>query len=140
MVKAVLFDWGSVLRSKAGGRRAKPVYDLVDELRSHGIKTGIVSNIYSIFAKLIRLTGDYNQFDPVILSCDVKIKKPGIGIYKVAIKRLNLRPEELLFVDNRVENVAAAQELGMKVVLAKDSNQTAADVKKIILEENGLKL
>lgn len=140
MIKAVLFDWGKVLRSKTSGRRDKQLYALAEELRSNGIKTGIISNIYLIFAKFTRLIGDYNRFEPVVLSCDVKIKKPAPGIYQAAIRQLSLNPEELLFIDNREENLAAAQELGMKVVPARNSDQIITDVKKIILKENGLKL
>ena len=140
MVKAVLFDWGRVLRSKTSGRRAKVVFELAEDLRSHGIKTGIISNIYSVLAKAVRVLGDYKQFDPVILSCDVGINKPEAGIYREAVKKLRLKPEEVIFVDNREENVKAAEKLGMKTVLAKNSEQIVAEVRALILRENGLKL
>lgn len=140
MIKAVLFDWGSVLRSKATGRRAKPVYALAAGLRIHGIKTGIVSNIYTIIAKILRLMGDYDGFEPVILSSDVGLDKPDPAIYRLAIEKTGVKAGEIIFVDNRTDNIKAASDIGMQTVLAKNPDQIVAEVKNILSKENSLEL
>lgn len=138
MIKAVLFDYGRVLYGPVLPHRK--VRSLAKELRKQGIRTGILSNIFLAAAWLIKLTGGYRGFDPIILSFKEKISKPNAQIYDVAIKRLGVRPEEILFIDNLKENITAAQKSGMKTVLAKNSDQVVADVKSLMLKENGLKL
>lgn len=138
MIKVVLFDWGNVLRSKTTGRRVNELYRLTTELHSKGIRVGIISNIYTIFAKIVSMLGDYRGFDPVILSCEVKLKKPNPAIFRLALQRCRASPEETIFIDNLQENVDAAEQLGMKVILARNSDQIVADVKRIFTKENGI--
>lgn len=138
MIKAVLFDYGGVL-----SKRLIPQFTvkrLAKDLRQNGIKVGILSNIIRVGSLYLRLAGGYRGFDPVILSFKEKISKPEVKIYKTAIERLAVRPQEIIFVDNLKTNVAVAKQLGMKVVLAKNSSQVIKDIKKIIRQENKLTL
>ncbi|MER7503579.1 HAD family hydrolase [Nonomuraea pusilla] len=51
--------------------------------------------------------------DEVVSSAKVGVAKPGRRIYEIAAERAGAAPERCLFVDDRLENVAAARELGM---------------------------
>ena len=42
-----------------------------------------------------------NKFDGLLLSGEVKLIKPEIAIYELAISRFNLTPEETVFVDDK---------------------------------------
>jgi len=137
MIKAVLFDYGRVLYGPLLPNRG--VRSFAQELRKQGIKTGILSNIFWLAAMILKITGGYRGFDPIVLSYKERISKPNPGIYEIAIRRLGLIPQQILFIDNSKDNIATAKKLGMKIVLAKNSNQVIADVKKILLKENGLK-
>jgi putative hydrolase of the HAD superfamily len=138
MIKAVLFDYGRVLYGPILPRRK--VRRLAKDLRKSEVKTGILSNIFLAAAWLINISGGYRGFDPLILSFKEKVSKPNVEIYEIAIKRLGVRPEEILFIDNLKDNIDAAQKVGMKTVLAKTSDQVIDDVKKMILKENKIKL
>lgn len=133
-----MFDYGRVLYGPILPHRK--VRRLAKDLRKNGIKTGILSNIFFGAAWLINITGGYRGFDPLILSFKEKISKPNAKIYDIAIERLGFKPSEVLFIDNLETNIKAAQQAGMKTVLAKSSDQVVADVKKIMLKENGLEL
>ena len=52
--------------------------------------------------------------DGGIFSCDVKLIKPDIAIYRLLIDRFALNPEECLFIDDMPVNVAGAIEAGMQ--------------------------
>lgn len=56
-------------------------------------------------------------FDGFVISGDVNIRKPSLEIYKVFCERTCSRPEEVLFIDDRPNNVAAAIDSGMKSIL-----------------------
>jgi len=138
MVKAVLFDYGRVLY---GPILPHPkLRKFAKELRAEGIKTGILSNTFLTVPWILQLLGGYRGFDPIVLSSKEKISKPDPGIYQIAVGRTGVKSEEIIFVDNLEDNVATAEKLGMKTVLAKNSDQIIADIKKILSRENDLKL
>lgn len=47
-------------------------------------------------------------------SCYVGLRKPGQAIYKRALDILGVSAERILFIDDRLENVAGAESVGMK--------------------------
>lgn len=116
------------------------VYDLAARLREHGIRTGILSNIFSMNADVLREQGRYDGFDPVILSCDEGYAKPDPELYEIAIKKLGVQPEEILFVDDQEKCMGPARDFGMKTLIAEDPGQIVHDVTKIVEQQNGIAL
>ena len=57
------------------------------------------------------------------ISGDLKIRKPSPGIYDVLIREANVKPTQMLFVDDREKNTAAANEFGIQTVLCKMNNE-----------------
>jgi len=50
-------------------------------------------------------------------SCYLGLRKPDIAIYRHALDILGRPPERILFIDDREENTAAAQQAGMKSIV-----------------------
>jgi epoxide hydrolase-like predicted phosphatase len=71
-------------------------------------------------------------FDDVIVSCDVKLIKPDPAIYTLALERAGCQPEQAVFIDDRIVNVAAAQELGINGILFESREQTCNDLEKLL--------
>lgn len=116
------------------------VYKLAESLRAHGVRTGILSNIFAMNADVLRAQGSYDGFDPIILSCDVGYAKPDQEFYDIAVKRLGVEPSEILFIDDQQKCLTPARAMGMKVVPAMNPSQIVKDVKVLILQENGIEL
>jgi len=55
-------------------------------------------------------------FEVALSSCYVGLRKPKAAIYRRALDILGARPERILFIDDRQENVAAAAAAGMKTI------------------------
>jgi putative hydrolase of the HAD superfamily len=55
-------------------------------------------------------------FDAFFSSCYLGVRKPDRRIYQVALDILQRDPEDCLFIDDRVENVAAAASLGIHAI------------------------
>jgi putative hydrolase of the HAD superfamily len=49
-------------------------------------------------------------------SCYLGLRKPGSAIYLRALDILGMPPERVLFIDDRTENAAAAETVGMKAI------------------------
>lgn len=53
-------------------------------------------------------------FKDVFISCDLKMLKPSAEIYREVIRRTGLQAEEILFVDDSMSNIEAAEAQGIK--------------------------
>ena len=120
--------------------RSKPVYALAERLRKSGIKTGILSNFYKMGAIELEKRGFYEGFAPVVLSCDECMVKPEEQFYQIAVDRLGVAPDEIIFIDDQPKCLPPAERMGMFTVKADSPEQIVADVTKIIKEQNGLDL
>ena len=56
------------------------------------------------------------DFDGKIISGRDFLIKPDPAIYELAISRFNLIPEETLFIDDRLDNIEAAQNLNFQTI------------------------
>lgn len=120
--------------------RNRRVYELAAQLRQHDIKTGIFSNMYSGSANTLREHGNYDMFDPIVLSFEQKGYKPQTEFYQKAITMTGVKPSEILFIDDQARYLGPAQSLGIKTLLATDQDQVVRDTKAILKKENGLTL
>lgn len=66
--------------------------------------------------------------DLMIFDDEEGISKPDERIYLLALDRLGLRPEEVLFIDDKRENVEAARRLGIASILFSNTRQAIAEI------------
>jgi putative hydrolase of the HAD superfamily len=71
-------------------------------------------------------------FDHIIASCDVKLIKPDPRIYQLTLERLDCRPDEAVFIDDRPVNVVAAEELGIHGIMYQSREQSLGDLEKVL--------
>ncbi len=56
-------------------------------------------------------------FEDGIISHQVGFKKPSPEIYQALLKKVNLLPKEILFIDDKQSNLPPAQDLGIQTLL-----------------------
>jgi epoxide hydrolase-like predicted phosphatase len=71
-------------------------------------------------------------FEEIVLSSDVGIVKPDPEIYAYALKKLNLPPEQTIFVDDRKENVDAGTACGIRSIVFRDTSTFKAELESIL--------
>lgn len=88
---------------------------LMKRLRANGYKVGIISNTTpGMAARLAERYPDFSAlFDDIIGSGDIEMAKPDPAIWKYAMQRMGVQPEESTFADDVRPYAAAASELGM---------------------------
>jgi len=64
-------------------------------------------------------------FDGFFTSCHVGLRKPDQKIYRVALDVLQRDPDEVVFIDDRAENAAAAASLGVHAIRYEGSAKLA---------------
>ena len=75
-------------------------------------------------------------FDRAALSYEIGVCKPDPRIYAAAAELADVRPEEIFFVDDMPENVAAARQAGFDAVLYTTTPLLAADLRNRGVEFN----
>lgn len=93
------------------------MYDFVDELRADGKRVAVLSNMPKDLGLAIKLEGfGFHNFDHVTLSYEVRSAKPDAAIYQHCLQGIGTSPENTLFLDDRLENIRAAQTLGIQAI------------------------
>ena len=90
-------------------------------LKKKGKKIYILSNFPGDqFDNFMKENKFLNEFDDMIISGKVGLKKPDKRIYELAIKKFDCNPNKTLFIDDRPENTEAAQNLGINIITLDD--------------------
>ncbi|MBI4170075.1 MAG: HAD family phosphatase [Candidatus Aenigmarchaeota archaeon] len=104
-------------------RRNEDVISAIKKLRRSGYKAATITNVIQPHYRYNKRKGLYKLFDKAFTSCNLHMRKPEKQIYLYSVKRLGVRPEECLFIDNQKENVAAARKAGMKALVFRNAGQ-----------------
>lgn len=88
--------------------------DVMMSLLEQGIKVYGLTNFSAEKWPDFCRTHDFtDHFEGVVVSGEEKLVKPDPRIFQIAISRFQLDPELTVYVDDRLENVVAAQQLNM---------------------------
>jgi FMN phosphatase YigB (HAD superfamily) len=81
---------------------------------SKGFSLAMLSNdIADWSAHLRRRHGLDRFFQTTVISSEAGIRKPDAGIYRILLERLQVKPEDCAFIDDRIPNLLAAKSLGI---------------------------
>lgn len=93
----------------------KPTYDLIHKLKPV-YQVGLFSNIYKNMIPVLKkkkLIPDI-AYDFLFISCDTGLQKPDMESYEHVLETTKLEPSQILFVDDRDDNLAVAEYLRWK--------------------------
>jgi putative hydrolase of the HAD superfamily len=107
---------------------------LVETLKKSGVLLGLLSDAEKAAVKLY-FENSLPLFDALVFSSVVGVEKPDSGIYEIILKELGVKGEEAVFFDDREENIAPAQKLGIKAFLFENIKQV-----KNILSVHGVRV
>ena len=100
------------------------MWNAVRLARAAGIKTSLLSNSWG--GRDYPLEQLRGIFDEIVISGEVGLRKPEPEIYRYTAARLDVQPNECVFVDDFSVNVEGADAVGMTGVLHRDPRNTIA--------------
>lgn len=126
-LEALAMAWGDIFEIKP------ETVALAGNLKAAGHSLGILSNTCEAHWEHARKKFRTLSllFDHTITSYEVKSMKPESAIYDRAARQAGRAPDELFFVDDREENVAAARRLGWHARRFTSALQLAADLESL---------
>ena len=109
--------WNALLLDVPAERLA-----LIAELRAQGHETALLSNTNQIHIeeinRVLRRQYGFEQgiadcLDRVFYSQQVGLRKPGEEIFRHALREMNWKPEETLFIEDSSQHIETARRLGL---------------------------
>jgi FMN phosphatase YigB (HAD superfamily) len=94
-------------------RPREALFDLAGALRRCNVKTALLSNTEQAARVFFHAQG-YDMFDVCVFSCDEGVIKPEAAIYRRTLNELEVPPEQAVFIDDRMEYVNGALDIGMQ--------------------------
>ena len=101
-------------------------------LRQRGTPTYVFSNTNDLAIRHIRQKFPfYSNFDGYVLSYEHGLLKPEAGLYEVVERLSGRRDAEILYLDDRPENIAAGAARGWEVILHESAEKSRAAVQQL---------
>lgn len=98
--------------------------DLFKKIKNkyNNIKIIIATNHVSFIRNFIGEAFGVQYLDDVIISAEIHKIKPNSDFYEHILNKYNIKPKELLFLDDNIENVNSAKNMGINTI--KVNNET----------------
>ncbi|MFM2082517.1 MAG: hypothetical protein RL380_1208 [Verrucomicrobiota bacterium] len=102
------------------------------ELRARGVRTFALSNTNPLaYESLQRAHDFFGDFDGLVVSHLARVMKPDAGIYEQTEQLCGRRGAELVFIDDRADNCAAAAARGWQVIQHQSPAATRAQLQQL---------
>lgn len=124
-------DWRR--RFVPGFTRIEPTYVLVNELKGK-YKLALLTNSKMDLWDEWKEGRLRENFPIIVDSAEVQAIKPDEKIFRILLGRLELKPEECLFIDDTKDYVQAAEKLGFKTIHFHEPEVSVKLIRKILYE------
>lgn len=102
-------------------------------------KIALLSNVSREWMEYTKQKYPMNElFDIILTSYKLRLAKPHSSkykndaeIYRVSLEKINIEPNECIFIDNNEQNLRPAKKLGIKTILFKNAKQLESALKKL---------
>lgn len=111
--------------------------ELLLELKDE-YELAILTNFGDAFDEANEKMWHYDEIfasENIIVSAKIHMIKPNKDIYQYALNKLGRKPEECIFIDDRMSNIESARELGIKTIHFKDVEQCKNELKLMLGKE-----
>ena len=111
------------------------VIDMLSSLKKQGRKIGLVSDCSSEVPNIWPDTPFESIFDITVFSCTEGVKKPDPQIYRLAAEKLDVNPEDCLYIgDGSSNELTGAAAVGMYPVLIIDPEEDRSGTHRVDFE------
>lgn len=128
-----IFEITKNIISKLYEVRQENVLEKVKE-KYNGIKIVIATNHVTFIRKFIEENFNTKLIDDIIISAEINKIKPNIDFYEYMLEKYNIKPKELLFLDDNIKNIEGASKIGINVIKVERDMDLVDSINKTILK------
>ena len=110
-------------------------YGWISGLKERGYHVYLLSNYGKTSFEAAKTHGRLSFLplvDGAVISYEVQIVKPEPEIYRALLAKYNLKAEECVFLDDKAENIEAAQNLGFHGIVVKEYGQAKEELEQLL--------
>ena len=108
----------------------EPLLEFIQSLKP-AYKIGALSDAWpDARTSNIRVTDDI--FDVIVYSAEEGLRKPDPEIYQRTLKRLDVKPEESIYIDDSPHKVEGAKQVGMRALLFTDTDAIREQITELL--------
>lgn len=101
------------------------------QLRKLGYKIAILSNATTGLRKELQDLGIHQHIDEIVISGEIGFQKPHKEAFDVVFQKLNVLPQEVVFIDDAPKSLEKAGEIGYIPILFRGNNKLKEDLKEL---------
>lgn len=118
--------------SRKNFEEIKGTREIIEKLKTRNFKLGLLSSHTKEWAIFLNEKFNYEKyFDKVLYSYQIGIVKPNKELYLNLLNRLNAKPQECIYIDDKYKYVEPAQELGMVGIKFVSPSQLKTELTKL---------
>lgn len=113
------------------------ILSIIDNLREKGHRCVLGSNTFPPHMRVVEGMKEkpLSHLDTLYLSYKMGIAKPSTSFFKFILEKENIGPEDAVFIDDKLDNIESASNLGIKTYLYESGkNDEAAEFFKEYLQ------
>jgi epoxide hydrolase-like predicted phosphatase len=118
--------------SKGKSHLNTELIEMIKDLKGKGYKTPLLSNNSSTLRKKLAEHNILGLFDEIVISGEVGFSKPNPKIFDILFKKLNSKPEEVVFIDNSIDMFEGSEKIGYIPVLYKNNESLKLELSNIL--------
>ncbi|MHA1273269.1 MAG: HAD family hydrolase [Promethearchaeota archaeon] len=115
-------------------KRNEEVIEIIRKIRyMNKYKLILLSNINASHWEYLlnEKWGFIEYFDEFILSHEVKMSKPDPRIFELAIKKAGCKPQEIVYIDDGLNNIKTAEEMGIVGIKYNNPKELEAEFRRL---------
>ncbi len=121
-----------ILINKLYKVKDKDIFKKIKKIDSN-IKIVIATNHISFVKEFINNNFDTMYLDDLIISAEINKIKPNLDFYKYVLDKYQIEANELLFLDDNMENINKAKELGIQTIRVEKSVNMIDKIKSYLI-------
>lgn len=106
--------------------------DIIKYLRDKNYKIALLSNNSSELRQKLSNDNILELFDEIVISSEVGCQKPQPEIFDILFSKLNLKANEVIFIDDTLRSLEGAEKIGYIPILYKDNDSLKSDLSSIL--------
>ncbi|WP_300342018.1 HAD family phosphatase [Fusobacterium sp.] len=107
--------------------------ELLSNLKRKGYKLYILSNFHrEAYLEIAKKCNFDRYFDGGVISYDINLLKPEEEIYRTLLKKYDLLERETLFIDDTLNNVEKASELGIETIHLTEKSKLKEELERVL--------
>jgi len=104
------------------------VLSLVKKIKKKGLKVGVLSNLEKSTNSVLNELGIMENFEFQFLSHKIGFAKPNKRIFEYVIRKIPFKKNEIIFIDDKPQNVEVAKSLGINTIQFSNVKQLQNDL------------